>query len=98
MSIGPIGGSIPLTQLPTPPRPSDAPAPGFAQMVGDSLQQISALEHNADALIQDAATGGPTKIHEVMIATTEASLAVDMLVTVRDRALEAYNEIMRLQL
>jgi flagellar hook-basal body complex protein FliE len=33
-----------------------------------------------------------------MVATTESGLAVDLLVQVRDRALEAYQEIMRLQL
>ena len=75
-----------------------APAPGFAQALGDGLQQVSDLEHGADAAIQDMATGGPTKIHEVMAASAESQLAVDMLGQVRDRALESYQEIMRLQL
>jgi flagellar hook-basal body complex protein FliE len=58
---------------------------------------VSSLEHRADALIEDVATGGPTRIHEVMAATSQAGLAVDLLVQVRDRALEAYQEVMRLQ-
>lgn len=97
MAIPPI---VPVG-IPQPPglQPADpAPAPGFGGALADGLQQVSNLEHQADALIQDAATGGPTKIHEVMAATTESSLAVDLLVNVRDKALEAYREIMRLQL
>lgn len=74
-----------------------APAPGFATALGNGLQQVSALEHRADALVEDVAAGGQTRIHEVMAATSQAGLAVDMLVQVRDRALEAYHEIMRLQ-
>ncbi len=75
-----------------------AAAPGFSDALGRGLQQVSDLEHDADALIEDVATGGPTKIHEVMAATNQASLATDLLVQVRDRALESYHEVMRMQL
>ncbi|MFP4149505.1 MAG: flagellar hook-basal body complex protein FliE [Nitriliruptoraceae bacterium] len=77
---------------------SGTPAPGFTDALGEGIQQVSDLENQADAMIQDLATGGPTKIHEVMIANTQSSLAVDMLVQVRDRGLQAYQEIMRMQL
>lgn len=96
MAIAPIGGTAPLPPL--PPGGQAAPAPGFADALAKGLEHVSGLEHNADALIQDVATGGPTKPHEVMIATTEAALALDLMVQVRDRALEAYHEVMRLQL
>ncbi len=74
------------------------PAPGFGAALERGLTQVSDLEHHADALATDIATGGPTQVHELMVATTEASIATDMLVQVRDRALEAYHEVMRLQL
>ena len=79
-------------------RANGNPAPGFTDALADGIQQVSQLEHHADALIQDVATGGPTKVHEVMIANSQSALAVDMLVQVRDRGLEAYQEIMRMQL
>lgn len=75
-----------------------AAAPGFSDALTQGIQQVSDLEHQADAMIQDVATGGETKLHEVMIANTQSSLAVDLLVQVRDRGLEAYQEIMRMQL
>ena len=99
MAIAPIGGPAPLPPL--PPVASGAAAkpaaPGFGDALGKGLQQVSSLEHRADALVEDIATGGPTKIHELMAATSQAGLAVDLLVQVRDRALEAYREVMRLQ-
>lgn len=100
--VAPISGSLPIAPIaPTPASgisgtSSAAPA-GFGDALGKGLQQVSSLEHKADALVQDIATGGDTKIHEVMAATSQAGLAVDMLVQVRDRALEAYQEVMRMQ-
>lgn len=99
MTIPPVGGVSPLPLPPTPPATGTPPAsPGFGDALARGLQQVSGLEHRADALVQDVATGGPTKVHDVMVATTQSALAVDLLVAVRDRALEAYHEVMRLQL
>ena len=44
------------------------------------------------------AAGGNVQPHEVMIATSQASLAVQMTVAVRDKAVEAYRDIMNMQL
>jgi flagellar hook-basal body complex protein FliE len=98
MAIAPIGGLGPLPGVTPPGGTPGTPAPGFGAALERGLQSVSDLEHRADAMIQDVATGGPTKVHELMVATTESAMAVDLLVNVRDRALEAYHEIMRLQL
>lgn len=99
MSIAPIGGLPAFPQVGTTgPEGARPSLPGFGDALANSLQQVSDLEHRVDAMAADVATGGPTKVHELMIATTESALAVDMLVAVRDRGLEAYNEIMRMQL
>ena len=100
--VTPIGGAMPIAPIAPMPTSGIAgagstAAPGFDNALGKGLQQVSALEHKADALVEDIATGGNTRIHEVMAATSQAGLAVDMLVQVRDRAMEAYQEVMRLQ-
>ena len=93
-AIGPAAAAA--ANRPTPP--VAGPGEGFAGALQNGLQQVSDLEHHADALIEDVAVGGPTQIHEVMAATTQSALAVDLLVQVRDRALDAYQEIMRMQI
>ena len=99
MGIAPIGGLPAFPQVgATPANATRAAMPGFGDALANSLRQVSDLEHRADAMATDVATGGPTRVHELMIATTESALAVDMLVAVRDRALDAYQEIMRMQL
>ena len=73
-----------------------ADGPGFAERVGNAVQRVSDAERTADALAQDIATGGPTPVHELMVAMTKASLELDLMVQVRNRAVEAYQEIMRM--
>ena len=43
-----------------------------------------------------AATGDLKDVHDYMIASTEASLATEMVVTIKNKAVEAFNEIMRM--
>jgi flagellar hook-basal body complex protein FliE len=71
---------------------------GFASSVRKALESVSAAERQADAIAVDIASGGNTGVHELMVATAKASLSVDLLVQVRNRAVEAYQEIMRMQI
>ena len=93
MQIPPIG---PNTIPSITPQNSPA-APGFGDTVGQALEAVSAAEHDADALTQRLAAGEDVGVHELMVATTKAQLSVEVLVQVRNRAVEAYTEIMRMQ-
>jgi flagellar hook-basal body complex protein FliE len=75
-------------------RPAD---PGFGDKIADSLQKVSNLEKQADVAATDIASGGSTGVHELMVATAQAQVGVDLLVQTRNKAVEAYQEIMRLQ-
>jgi flagellar hook-basal body complex protein FliE len=72
------------------------PAAGFGEAMQRGLQSVSNLEHTADQLTTGLATGQDVKVHDVMVANTQASIGVELLTQVRNRALDAYNEIMRL--
>ena len=98
MAISPLPpiGSLGGVAGPAATGPAAPAAPGFGDAIAKGLEQVSALEHGADGVSQAAATGN-AQIHELMIATTQAQLGVELLVQVRNRAVEAYQEIMRLQ-
>lgn len=72
-------------------------APGFGDAMANGLQAVSNMEFAADAAIQDVASGGDTSVHELMTATSQAQLGIELVAQVRDKAIEAYNEIMRMQ-
>ena len=96
MSIPPISVGIP--SVPTGVgSPGAAPAGGFGGIIGDTIADVSAMEFEADAAIQDIASGGETSVHELMTATSKAQLGIEVMSTIRDKAVEAYQEIMRMQ-
>ena len=71
---------------------------GFGDMLTSALDSVAAKEAHADEMVARLAAGDDVQLHEVAIATTEASLAVELLVTVRDQAVQAYQQIANLQL
>ena len=60
---------------------------------GNSLNAINNMRLEADRMQEDLAMGGPTSIHEAMIAAEKAELSMQMAIQVRNRILNAYTEI-----
>ena len=65
-------------------------------MLASGLDELQARSPRADNLAIQAATGDLKDVHDYMIAANEASLATQMTVAVRNKAVEAFNEIMRM--
>ncbi|MEM1335434.1 MAG: flagellar hook-basal body complex protein FliE [Actinomycetota bacterium] len=65
--------------------------------VSDALQTVSDAHTRVDELSLQAATGDLTAVHELTMATAEAQLLTQLTVEVRNRAVESFNEIMRMQ-
>ncbi len=79
---------------------ADAQAAGgasFASQLAAGLGQVQQLQANAENLAVQAATGTLADPASFLVASTEASLATQLTVAVRDKALDAFNEIMRMQ-
>ena len=74
--------------------PAGAGGDGFAS----TLDGLQAVQGNADDLAIKAATGDLNDVHNYTIAATEASLATEFTVAFRNRAVETFNDIMRMQI
>jgi flagellar hook-basal body complex protein FliE len=69
---------------------------GFAAMLAGQVDNLNAVQGNADSLALQAATGDLQDAHDYMIASTEARLATDTVVTLKNSAIAAFTEIMRM--
>ena len=69
---------------------------GFASVLAASFDQLQGAQKASDQLAVQAATGDLRDVHDYMIASTEASLATQLTVAVRNKAVEAFNDIMRM--
>ena len=69
----------------------------FADTLAQSLDKVNSLQKEADVAIQDFVTGDTRNIHETMIAVGKADLAFRLTMQVRNKMVEAYQEVMRMQ-
>ncbi len=76
---------------------ADASASDFATTLKDAIRSVDTLQKDSDLKMQQLATGQSTNIHETMIATEKADIALRLMVQVRNKIIEAYQEIMKMQ-
>lgn len=69
----------------------------FGHLVLDGLDRLDGLTHQSDGLAVKAATGDLQSIHDYTIAATQTSVTTQLSVAVRNKAIDAFNEIMRMQ-
>ena len=99
MAIPAIGASLPSlpTQATTGASGTSSAAGaggGFGDKVAQAMDDRQAVHTTADKTAQLAATGQLSDPSEYMIAATQASLATELTVAVRNKAVEAFNSIM----
>ncbi len=71
--------------------------PSFSQTLEKALGQVSELQTEARDAISAFLRGEPVEIHEVMAATEEAGIALEMLIEVRNKLIEAYRTVINMQ-
>ena len=69
----------------------------FSNVLKGAIDQVNALQKDSDKKIQDLATGRTENIADVMIAAEKADIALKVMVQVRNKIVDAYNEIMKMQ-
>ena len=74
------------------------PQQSFGDIIADALNEVNGLQVNADKLTQQYLAGETTDIAGVLIATEQANLALQLTVQVRNKIVEAYQEISRMQI
>ena len=73
-----------------------APAP-FADLLTDAVGQVSRLEEQAGSAVAGLMTGTGVDIHQAMIATQKASMAFELALAVRNKAVAAYQQVIGMQ-
>ena len=70
---------------------------GFSEMLSEGMDRLNSGIEKADELAASLAAGGHVDVPEAMIAVTKADISFKMFLQLRNKALSAYEEIMRLQ-
>lgn len=73
-----------------------APAP-FSDLLTDAVGQVNQLESQAQSAVEGLMTGAGVDVHQAMIATQKADMAFEMALAVRNKAVQAYQQVMGMQ-
>lgn len=100
LAISPIGGltGVPAVTMLAGAQPTVGVGGGFGALLNQALQSAQTDVAQSQQTGVALATGTAPSIANVMIAATQAQLAVDLTVQVRDRVVQAYNQIMNMQI
>lgn len=70
----------------------------FGEMLNQALNKVNHSQLQSDTIADKFVAGEITNLHDVMIAGQKASITRQLTLEVRDKAVEAYKEIMRMQI
>lgn len=92
LPIGPSQGGL---VAPTP-KAGNAGQGSFAGFLQEAVAQTGQLQHEADALTEQVAKGRSGDLAATMIAVEKAQISFQLMLQVRNKVVEAYQEIMRM--
>lgn len=72
--------------------------PGFKDMLAGYMKDVNDMQAKADQSLKKMVAGEITDVHQVMNTVNEANTAFNMMMEIRNKVLEAYNEVMRMRL
>jgi flagellar hook-basal body complex protein FliE len=70
---------------------------GFSASLESAIQSVDDQQHQADSALQELGAGNGS-LHDSMIALTEAQIAMELMVSVRDKVVSAYEQIMNMSI
>lgn len=87
-------------RTPLPPRvpPSGSEAGTFQDFLADAISEVQHLQNEADTTIKQVVSGEIKDVSEALIAVEKADISFQTMMTVRNKVMTAYEEIMRMQI
>ena len=70
---------------------------GFGEMLQEGMNKLQGLQTEAEQQARQLIAGEPVELHRVVLAGEQAALAFELTMAIRNKAVEAYQEVMRMQ-
>lgn len=88
--VPPLGSGFPAAPA---GKPADGPRDAFAAMLKSQIQQVSAMQSEADENVAQLMTGGNASVTDVFVAARKAEVAFSLLMEIRNKLVDAYEEL-----
>lgn len=91
-----VGANFLQPEFIKPAEPKVAGA-DFQQFLSQSIQKVDEVQKTSDLMTTGLVSGQVEDVHQVMVAAQKASLSLELTMQVRNKMIEAYQEVMRMQ-
>lgn len=98
MQISDISNLSKISSIPRIADTNKTTSTNFSDILGEALNKVNDLQIESQAATDSFLSGETDNIHNVMIAGSKANLALQMTIQVRNKVMDAYNEIMNMQI
>lgn len=96
-SIGPVGGNNGIERKKAPDS-VQSDGVSFKDALKGFMSDVNEMQSKADESIQKMVSGEINDVHQVMTSVEEANTAFNMMMEIRNKVLDAYQEVMRIRL
>jgi flagellar hook-basal body complex protein FliE len=94
---GAVQGVRPSGYIDAAEAPAGTGGTGFATALSGAVENMQQLQSTSNELALRAVSGDLTDIHAATIASTKAQVTVELVAAIRNKGVDAFNEIMRMQ-
>lgn len=70
----------------------------FSKLFQSTIKEVDGAQHSSEAAVKDFLNGSGGELHSTILATQKADLQFDMFLQVRNKVVNAYQEVMKIQL
>ena len=78
-------------------KPIKQSSKSFLKIIKSQINEVDKLQNEANKIIEGFATGEVNNVHDVMIAMEKADISFNLMVEIRNRLVQSYQEILRMQ-
>ena len=96
--IGPVQEGQGLDNIGKVAKPGKATGPSFEQTLKSFMTDVNEMQNKASESIDKLASGEITDVHQVMTSFEEANTAFNMMMEIRNKVMEAYQQVMQMRL
>ncbi len=79
-------------------KPEDKSSADFTELLSNLVKNVNEVQHESAELQQAFLNGEPVELHQVMVKAEEAGLAMELLLEIRNKLVNAYSDLIRMPL
>jgi flagellar hook-basal body complex protein FliE len=99
INIGPLNPKLQVPEIRSPQTGAgEKSSTGFGELLKDAISTANELQKQSDQQIENFMTGESQDLHTTVMAMQKADLSFQMMMQVRNKLVQAYQEIMRMQM